>query len=147
MNNEKGFSLIELMVVLVITSLLMGLAYPIYNESVSSTRRSDAQRVLVMFAEAMGQDYAINGTYAVADGNINDIKLPVSPTIFATQAPLDGSNKYYDLKIQYADKYSFILRAEPINAMAGDGYLELTSNAIKRWNHKGVVQDCWSEQC
>jgi type IV pilus assembly protein PilE len=67
MINEKGFSLIELMVVLVITGLLMGLAYPIYEDSVSSTRRSDAQRVLVMFAEAMGQDYAINGTYAVAD--------------------------------------------------------------------------------
>ena len=147
MFDEKGFSLIELIVVIAIIALLMGVAYPTYTHSIKASRRADAQAVLVSFAQAMEQEYITNGTYAMANGDIDDITIAVAPVIFPTQSPINGSDKYYDLKIHRAYEHSFEIRAEPIGVMAGDGYLALTSSATKRWNHNGVVQNCWKESC
>ncbi len=45
---QRGFTLIELMIALVIASLLAAAAYPMYLENVRSMRRADAIRSLLM---------------------------------------------------------------------------------------------------
>ena len=61
--SNKGFTLIELMVVIVIISLLAMVAVPSYKTSVAKARRADAQTSLSNFANTMELYFTENGTY------------------------------------------------------------------------------------
>ena len=49
----KGFSITELMIVVAIVSILIGLAYPAYTDSLQKSRRADAQAALTGLAAAL----------------------------------------------------------------------------------------------
>jgi len=127
----KGFTLIELMIVVAIIGILATIAYPSYQEQVKSSRRADAKGALAGLASAMERHSTANNTYLGAGttgGNTG------APTIFPDEAPLDGSTKFYDLTIQAASATTYTLRATPKNGQVGDGYLELLSTGQKRWD-------------
>lgn len=63
---EKGFSLIELMIVVAVIGILASIAYPAYQEQVQSTRRSDAQTTILQLANLMEHYYTENNTYTGA---------------------------------------------------------------------------------
>ena len=50
MNNQKAFTLIELMVAVTIVGILAGIAYPTFQDSVMKYRRVDAQGALLVNA-------------------------------------------------------------------------------------------------
>jgi type IV pilus assembly protein PilE len=130
MKTKKGFTLIELMIVVAIVGILAAVAYPSYLQHVESTRRSDAQGALSGLANAIERHYTTNSSYknAAESGDTG------SPGIYPNEAPLDGATKFYDLTIQSADDSSYVLRATPKNGQAGDGIMELTSTGVKRWD-------------
>ena len=128
---QKGFTLIELMIVVAIVGIIAAIAYPSYTEHVRKTKRSDGQGALMGLAGAMERHYASNNGYTGAASGGADTG---SPAIYPDEAPLDGSDKYYDLTIQAADATSFTLRATPKGAQAGDGMLELDSTGARRWD-------------
>ncbi|SFN45233.1 type IV pilin protein [Marinobacter pelagius] len=128
---QRGFTLIELMIVVAIIGIIAAIAYPSYTDYVEKTRRSDAQGALMGLAAAMERHYATNNSYEDAASGGADTG---SPAIYADEAPLDGNTKYYDLTIQAADATSFTLRATPKGAQAGDGMLELDSTGARRWD-------------
>lgn len=153
MKKQSGFTLIELMIVVAIVGILAGIAWPSYQEHVRSTRRADAQGALMGLAQAMERHFTQNGTYAgaAADGN-GDASDDGAPTIFATEAPLDGNTKFYDLVIDVADDgNSYTLEAQAKNAQAGNGNLSLSSAGEKAWdrggNGYGTEDNCWSKSC
>ncbi|WP_372880683.1 type IV pilin protein [Psychromonas sp.] len=126
MNVKKGFSLIELMIVVAIVGILAMVAYPSYTDSVRQSRRADGQAALLGLAQAMERFYTTNGTYVgAASGGV--------PTIFSTKAPIDGSDTYYNLKINSATGSAYELAAEAVNAQAGDGTLTLKSTGERSW--------------
>ncbi len=134
-----GFSLIELMIVVAIIGILAAIAYPSYQDSVRSTRRADAQGALIAFAAAMERHRTETGTYENADaGNDADHVGPPSPTVFASEAPLDGGTKFYNLEISAATRNAYTLTATPKNGQSGDGVLRLTSSGKKDWNKDGA---------
>lgn len=128
---EGGFTLIELMIVVAIIGILAAIAYPSYQNSVEKSRRTDGKSALSGLAGAMERHYTTNSTYEGAAAGGSDTG---SPGIFPDEAPLDSSNKFYDLTIEAADGSSFTLRAAPKGVQKGDGYLELTSTGIRRWD-------------
>lgn len=131
LTDQKGFTLIELMIVVAIIGIIAAIAYPSYTEHVEKTRRSDAQGALMGLAAAMERHYATNNSYEGAASGGSDTG---APAIYPDEAPLDGNTKYYDLTIQAADSTSFTLRAAPKGAQAGDGVLELDSTGARRWD-------------
>lgn len=137
---NKGFTLIELMIVVVIMGILIAVAYPNYSSYISKTRRADAQGALVNFANAMERHFTSSNTYGGAADEGADTG---APAIFPTQAPVDGNAKYYNLTIVSANTTSFVLRATPIGTQVGDGYLEITSTGLRRWdrNNDGDTAD------
>lgn len=149
---NKGFTLIEMMVVVAIAGILAAIAFPSYQDSVKSSRRSDAQGALISFAQAMERSFTEEGTYAKADGTDNDITGLTAPTIFATESPLDGGSKFYDLRVVSADASSYTLRAIPKNAQDDDGFLEISSTGQKAWDGDnsgavGASERCWQKSC
>lgn len=139
---ESGFTLIELMIVVAIIGIIAAIAYPSYLEQVQSTRRTDAQGALMSFANAMERFYTQQGTYLGADGSsppaaiTNTLTAPAA-AVFPDEAPLDGESKTYDLRIFNLTANSFVLRAVPKGAQAGDGFLELSSTGARGWDEDG----------
>lgn len=130
---EGGFTLIELVIVIAIIGILATIAYPSYHASIKKSRRSDAQGALMSFANAMERYYTEKYTYKGAATAGADTG---SPTIFATEAPLDGSTKFYDLKITAASDDSYTVSAIPRAGtdQADDGLLELSSSGTRCWD-------------
>ncbi|WP_346838845.1 type IV pilin protein [Microbulbifer sp. SAOS-129_SWC] len=152
MKKQLGFTLIELMIVVAIVGILAAVAWPAYQNQVRSSNRADAEGALMGFAQAMERHFTEKGTYKGAADGGGDTG---SPGVFAPQVPLDGSNKFYDLKIISADASSYTLQAQPIGGgvQANDGKLQLDSSGEKAWDrgNDGSFDDpgdlCWKTTC
>jgi type IV pilus assembly protein PilE len=128
----RAFTLIELIVALVIIGILAAIAFPSYQNSIRKSRRSDGQAALLGFANAMERHFTANTTYLGAAAGGADSG---APAIFPTQAPIDGSTKYYNLTIKNTiTARTYTLVATPINAQAGDGVMELDNTGVRRWD-------------
>ncbi len=138
--HEYGYSLVELLTVLIITGILTAVAYPSYLEYVKKSRRSDAQGALMSLSASMARWYTQNDssyTGAASGGNNTG-----APAFFSATVPVDGGTAYYNLSITAAADSSYTIRATPTGKQTGDGYLELTSTGIKRWdeNNNGSIE-------
>jgi len=158
---HKGFTLLEMLVVIAIISIIIAVGYPSYQDSVTTSRRADAQSALMGLAQAMERFYTTDGTYQGAAEDGDDTG---APAIFSTTSPVDGDSTYYNLKIHSADTSSYVVGAEPVNAQDGDGVLILKSTGLKGWDNdddaNGLVSGlgespnevedtewCWSISC
>jgi type IV pilus assembly protein PilE len=73
----SGFTLIELMIVVAIVGILASIALPSYTSYVLKTRRTDAQRELITYAQALERYYSVNGRYTTtAAGNTCGVAAP-----------------------------------------------------------------------
>ncbi|MEX0605216.1 MAG: type IV pilin protein [Marinobacter sp.] len=136
-NRQRGFTLIELMIVVAIIGIIAVIAIPSYTRYVENARATDAQGALTSFASAMERFYTQNGSYIGADGGTADVTgAATPPTIFPTQAPLDGNAKFYDLRIFNLTANSYELRAVPIagTAQANHGFIQLLSTGQRGWD-------------
>lgn len=76
---KQGFSLVELLVVIVIVVLLTGISVPLYTEYVRSSRRTEAAGGLAMIAASQQTYYQRSGTYANALANLDVDLSDLSP--------------------------------------------------------------------
>ena len=118
MKNNKGFTLVELMIVIAIIGILAAVGYPAYTNAVKKGNRADAIDSLLSLASRMEEYYMNNDTYAGA-------------TINAAGTGTVGSNKtsedLYTLSITTATAYAYTLTATPKTADSDCGNLILNS--------------------
>ena len=62
-NRQSGFTLIEVLVVVIIVAILAAVAFPIYQSYVKSAYASDAQATIGAIMNASKMYYQDNGTY------------------------------------------------------------------------------------
>ena len=78
-NNKKGFTLVELLVVVLIIGILAAMALPAYFKSVERARMAEADTLLGSIAQAQQRRWMKTGKYAELFSG-----LDVSPTSIAT---------------------------------------------------------------
>ncbi len=71
-----GFSLVELMIVVLIIGILAGIVYPSYSQYLYETRRSDAWAALSAAAAAQERWYSINYSYTDDISNLGGDSSP-----------------------------------------------------------------------
>ena len=77
MKKNRGFTLIELMIVVAIVGILVSIAYPSYSAQVRKSRRADAQAALMDIAARQQQMLLDTRSYAATVAALN-ITLPAS---------------------------------------------------------------------
>ncbi len=129
---DKGFTLIEILIALVVLGILMSIALPGYNSQVTRSRRSDCMGVMLGFAQAMEKHRAVNYTYqGAADGG--DDTGPPASTLHPDQCPIEGT-ALYNLTIEEATATEFTLEADPVGAQDGDGALSINELGQRFWD-------------
>lgn len=127
----KGFTFIELMIVIVIIGIISAIAYPSYLSQLQKSRRVDAQTALLELAQYMERYYTTNGTYVGA-------VLPF------TASPKDDSTKYYNLSVSGLAANAYTLSGVPITtssqATESCGTLTLSQTGAKTPTTAG----CWN---
>ncbi len=68
LSRSKGFTLIELMIVVAIIGILASIAYPSYQDSVRKSGRVDGKITLTQYAALQERYYTNNDTYASSLG-------------------------------------------------------------------------------
>jgi type IV pilus assembly protein PilE len=139
-NDQKGFTLIELMIVVAIIAILASVAYPSYQEYVKRSRRVEGQTLLSEAAARQERWRAQNGSYmtSYAATDIAKLKLP-----YGSQS----EHGYYNLTIS-GDATSYTLKAvragvQISDSKCGDFTLDSAGSKGMVAGTPGTVADCW----
>ncbi len=143
-NVEKGFTLIELMIVVAVVAILAAIAYPAYQEYVKRSRRLEGQSLLSDAAARQERWRAQNGNYMTSNAatDIAKLKLP-----FGAQS----EHGYYTLSIAVdagGNDGGYTLTATRAGAQATDSRcgnftLDATGKKSMVAGTPGTVEECW----
>lgn len=129
---QRGFTLIELMIVVAVIAILAAIAYPSYQEYVRRTKRVDMQGTLLDIATKI-QRYKI-ANFKVIGATANDVGIatsyPTQGTALYTVSLSPVSGTPAALTTQ-----TWSLVATPIigSAQQGDGHLVLNYRGERCW--------------
>lgn len=128
--SSRGFTLIEIMIVIAIIGIILTISIPSYNEYVKKGRRAEVVSLLSEQAQTLERFYTRNNVYTGVTG-------------------LSAGNDFYTITPTLTDQ-TFVLTAirKTGSAMATDkcGDFTLTNTGVRSMNNAttGVTtKDCW----
>jgi len=126
---QRGFTLIELMVVVAVVAILAAVAYPSYQDQVRKSRRGQAKAELVEYAQLAERHHTVQNTY-------EGFTLPT------TQSPRQGTAAY-TIAIANVTQGGFTMTATPTPRQAADrcGTLRINHAGVKS-HSAGPVDEC-----
>jgi type IV pilus assembly protein PilE len=140
--SSKGFTLVELMIVIVIVAILAAIAVPGYTSQIRKSRRTEARNALLDAAAREERFYATNNSYSIASSDLG----------YGAAWPTSVGSGYYSLgaactgggKTACTD---YTLTATAIGTQAKDTLcttLTLTSVGAQTSTGTATAATCWN---
>ncbi len=154
---QRGFTLIELMIVVVIATILLSIAIPSYMSQVRQSRRTEAKTALLDLAGREESYFSTNGSiYTAAAGNLG---------YAAAGFPVTTPNGYYTVTVACVaaqgaalgcgDPYApngpaYYLTATPVATSSQANDTQCTSFSVDSLGNQfstgtNTVAQCWSQ--
>jgi len=144
MKKTKGFTLLELMVVVVIAGILTSIALPAYRAYVLKSHRTAAINAILDLASRQARYYTTNNAYTTS---LLTLGFPADP-----MPVIIGGTTYYNLGVASVTAATatvpaaFSLQATPAGNQLNDTcgtytYTDLGQKGIS----SGTLSDCWKQ--
>lgn len=131
LNIARGFTLIEVMVVIGVISILAAIAWPMYEEQSIKNRRADAVIALTRISNELNKYYSDNEGY----------------TGYTVSAAVNNGLKNYAITLTQLSASQFTVTATPTGAQVAD--TDCTTLTINHLGQKGYTGSapsaarCW----
>jgi type IV pilus assembly protein PilE len=136
----SGFTLVEVLIVMVIMTILLMVVLPSYREAVQRGHRADARTALMTAAQLLERQFTVNNTYCPPAGcsanPLPDAMRHVPPT----------GTPVYTITVTDLGVDRYTLNATPTDPgpVAGDACGRLTLNSTnERGQERGTQAQCW----
>lgn len=129
---SRGFTLIELMIVIGIVAILTAIAIPAYSDQTRKARRATAKVALLEIVQSKERFHSLNGTYVGSLCAPTDLQVLNHYTITCPAATTPASQ--------------FNVLATAIGAQTADALclnLGINQQGTKTESGSGTVADCW----
>lgn len=140
---EKGFTIIEIMVVMVIVAIIATIGFATSTNAVAKSRRANAQAMLLKVQGRQEQYYITNKGYTE---DLTDLNYTASPFYIDERGELvEQSNSFYQISLESGKKpfaYTIVATAQNQQVVADNKciVLQLLHNGSRLPSSKS---DCW----
>lgn len=144
MKHERGFTLVEILIVVALIGILSAIAFPSYNEYVRKSQRAEVQRVLAEANQYLKRYFGAQDTYEGAELPAGLTQSPTTGTaVYVIELMEDGA-----AVDEITEAGTYTIRARRTGSMASDrcGNLSIDQNGTKTmsdYETGATMADCF----